>query len=258
MKVQIGKRQLFYELTGSGQPLVFCHGFGGNHVVWCQQVAAYQDRYQVLTFDQAGHGESGTSFANSIYDLIEDTAALIKKLGLQQPILVGHSMGASVVWGLLKLHPELKIKKFVIVDQSPYMLNTPAWPYGYLDLTKTNYKQALTSNRHVKETLHGLDDQVWQQLAPFKKQYPFARKENLPLLFNHVVQDWRPVAYTTQVKGLMICSRKSPYFTNIGYTQQIQAKNKNTSIALVDDTGHDVMAEQPAEFNGLLTEFLES
>lgn len=249
-------REIYYELAGQGPSLVFCHGYGGNHVVWCQQVAYFQKNYQTLVFDQAGHGASRGSYARGIRDLIDDTAALIKHLALPHPILVGHSMGASVVWGLLKYHPEIKVDRFITIDQSPKMLNDHSWPYGYLNLTAANYQTELRQKKHVKETLHGLADSVYQQLAPFKKQHPFNQDRNLPLLLDHVRHDWRPLCRQTLVPGLLLSSKKSPYF-KYGYAQQLAQANPHLTATTVTDTGHDVMAENPSEFNRILADFLK-
>lgn len=98
MFIQINKNQIYYEIHGKGQPVVFFHGFGGNHVIWSEQIKALQkEKFQTITFDQAGHGNTRGPYANKIKDLIDSSAELIKKLNLKNPILVGHSMGASIV-----------------------------------------------------------------------------------------------------------------------------------------------------------------
>lgn len=256
MYIKSGDRQIYYESRGEGPAIVFCHGFGGSHVVWCEQVKKFSRDYQTVTFDQAGHGASKGNFASKIMDLINDTAKLIKGLKLNNIILVGHSMGASVVWGLLKYHPEIKVRKFVTVDQSPFMLNGADWPYGYLNLTQENFRRELTSGKHVKETLNGLADSVYAQLAPFKKLHPFDQKSNLPLMFDHVQHDWRPVCAHAATPGLMISSKQSPYF-RFGYANIFSQINPNIQEIDVSDTGHDIMAENPTEFNQILANYLK-
>lgn len=50
--------RLHYETYGAGQPLVFLHGMTLDSREWDEQVAAFRDRYQVITYDQRGHGRS--------------------------------------------------------------------------------------------------------------------------------------------------------------------------------------------------------
>ena len=260
MLMQIANRKIYYEITGKGPAIVFFHGFGGNHVVWAGQVPyLVQHGYQTITFDLAGHGKSRGSAISNMVELADEAAALITNLDLKSIILIGHSMGAGLVWAILKYHPELNIVKVVTIDQTPKMLNDEEWHYGWahdqIELTQDNFKNVLSYYDHIKETLNGIDDQVWSKLYPFKQKYPFEREKNMPLLFDHVQKDWRPTVYGIRIPALSISSTKSPYF-KIGYVTEMQKHNKNIEINTVDDAGHDIMAEKPAEFNHLLGKFL--
>lgn len=252
------KNKLFYEDTGSGKPIVFFHGFGGNHVIWTEQVKYLNARgFRTITFDQRGHGKSIGHPANSIRTLIDDSALLINSLNLKDPILVGHSMGSSVIWGINKFHPEIEPKKIVTIDQSPYMLNTKNWDYGFMDLDPNNYIEKINNMPHVKETLNGLDNSVWKELEPFKIDHPFNRKENFDLLKNHIEQDWRDTVLKLNLPYLMVTAKYSPYF-RMGYAEILAKENANILIQNVEDTGHDIMAEKPIEFNKIVTSFFNS
>ncbi len=260
MLMQIANRKIYYEVTGKGQAVVFCHGFGGNHVVWAGQVPYLtQNGYQVITFDLAGHGSSEGPAVSTMADLADEAAELITRLNLKDIILIGHSMGAGLVWAILKYHPELKIAKIITIDQTPKMLNDEKWHYGWahgqIELTRHNFKEVLSHYDHIKETLNGIDSQVWSELYPFKQQHPFKREENMPLLFDHVQKDCRQTVYSIDFPALSISSTKSPYF-RIGYVNEMQKHNQHIEINTVTDAGHDIMAEKPAEFNHLLGKFL--
>ena len=180
---------------------------------------------------------------------------MIAKLNISRPILIGHSMGCSVIWGLMKYYPDLSIKAAITIDQSPKMLNDSQWPYGFLDLNNDNYQNTIIENRHVKETLYGLDNRVWQKLAPFKQKFPFNRNKNIALMLDHVQKDWRKIVYKIDIPYLHIASKKSPYF-NLGYVNLIRKENSNIKIKIVSNVGHDAMAEKPDEFNRYVNSFL--
>src|SRR5579883_712376 len=99
--------RLRYEATGSGPPLVFVHGAGGNRLIWFQQVPYFARSFTVLTYDQRGWGESlqppdgsaGSAFVDDLLGLLDD-------LGIDAAHLVAHSMGGWTALGLAHRHPE--------------------------------------------------------------------------------------------------------------------------------------------------------
>jgi pimeloyl-ACP methyl ester carboxylesterase len=90
-----------YEVSGSGEPvLVFVHCWTCDRSFWDAQAAHFANRYLVVRLDLAGHGASGTGRKNYTVEAFgADVAAVVDVLALKQVVLIGHSMGglASVV-----------------------------------------------------------------------------------------------------------------------------------------------------------------
>ena len=88
-----------YETHGFGKPaLVFVHGWSCDRSYWKDQVKALSQKYEVITLDLAGHGESGTERDDwTIESFGDDVAGVVQKLGLNEVILIGHSMGGDVI-----------------------------------------------------------------------------------------------------------------------------------------------------------------
>jgi pimeloyl-ACP methyl ester carboxylesterase len=102
--------KLYYEDTGSGPPIVFCHEFAGDLRSWEPQVRYFSHRFRVVTFNARGYPPSDvpTEPAKYSQDLaVEDVATLIRHLGLGKAHVVGFSMGSftSLFFGMR--HPEL-------------------------------------------------------------------------------------------------------------------------------------------------------
>jgi pimeloyl-ACP methyl ester carboxylesterase len=89
---------IHYEVFGSGETaLVFVHGWSCDRTYWDAQVPYFSERYRVVTVDLAGHGESGLEREVwSMKAFGQDVAAVVEKHGLEQVVLVGHSMGGLV------------------------------------------------------------------------------------------------------------------------------------------------------------------
>ena len=88
-----------YEAHGTGAPaLVFVHGWSCDRGYWSPQLDHFARRYQVVSIDLAGHGESG--FGREAWTMPAfgaDVLAVVEKLGLGEVVLIGHSMGGDVV-----------------------------------------------------------------------------------------------------------------------------------------------------------------
>ena len=88
-----------YGVRGTGSTaLVFVHGWSCDRSYWKHQVQPFSKRYKVVTVDLGGHGESGMGRKDwTIASFGSDVAAVIKKLGLNRVVLIGHSMGGDVI-----------------------------------------------------------------------------------------------------------------------------------------------------------------
>lgn len=250
--------ELNYQVEGSGQPVVLIHGFGGYQQIWYLQVPELvKQGYQVITYDQRNHGASGhTPGLDSLDRLIADLHELLVGLKLERPFLIGHSMGAAEIYGFIKQYPDFPLRGAIAIDQSPKMLNTPRWHYGYMDITRASYRLKLKQHGNVRETLNGVPKKVLDHLAPVKEMFPFVRADNLPLLYDHAKKDWRSAIEKAQVPLLLVTANQSPYFDGAFADVMAQANPNYVSHAAVDQTGHVVMAEQAAKFNEIMNQFL--
>jgi pimeloyl-ACP methyl ester carboxylesterase len=91
--------EIRFETVGSGRPAIgFVHGWCCDRSYWRGQREHFASRHQVVTVDLAGHGESGAARSGwTISAFAEDVVAVVEQLGLEEVVLVGHSMGGDVV-----------------------------------------------------------------------------------------------------------------------------------------------------------------
>ncbi|MEJ2200332.1 MAG: alpha/beta hydrolase [Desulfuromonadaceae bacterium] len=97
-----------YEIYGAGEPtLVFVHGWSCDARYWRQQVPYFAKKHRVVVLDLAGHGHSGmTRSRYSMKAFGEDVRAVTTAVGSRSVILIGHSMGGSVIAEAARLMPE--------------------------------------------------------------------------------------------------------------------------------------------------------
>ena len=88
--------EIRFDQQGNGSPtLIFVHGWSNNRSIWETQVAHFSEKYKVINIDLPGFGESGNNRQHfTIGSFGEDVATVIRKLNLEQVVLIGFSMGA--------------------------------------------------------------------------------------------------------------------------------------------------------------------
>lgn len=103
-----GIRIHYVRTGGELPPLVLAHGSSDDATVWTLLARTLEDRYDVIMFDARGHGLSDPpSDADPADAQVEDLAGLIRELGLQRPILMGHSMGSASVARFAATYPDI-------------------------------------------------------------------------------------------------------------------------------------------------------
>ncbi|MBN9702272.1 alpha/beta hydrolase [Enterobacter roggenkampii] len=113
-----GIRQFVVE-EGEGAPVILLHGFPETNYAWRYQIPVLSRHYRVIAPDLRGYGE--TDKPASGYDkrnMARDIRELMRALGLQKVVLVGHDRGARVATRFAKDYPEL-VDRLVVMDNVP-------------------------------------------------------------------------------------------------------------------------------------------
>lgn len=125
--------EIFYKDWGTGQPIVFSHGWPLSADAWDAQMLFFgQHGYRVIAHDRRGHGRSAQTWSgNDMNTYADDLAALLEHLDLENVVLIGHSTGGGEVARYLGRHGSKRVAKAVLVSAvPPIMLKSPTNPNG--------------------------------------------------------------------------------------------------------------------------------
>jgi len=235
---------------GTGRPVILVHGNTGSSRWWSQVMD--MAGYRMIAPDLPNFGRSDQLDVADIDVYADHLAGFISALGLETPIVVGHSLGGAVVMSMAARRPELA-KAIVLVDSAaPAGLKTPEEHYPYIELFRTNrdmMRQALAGVAPTMRNVALLDSLTDDAM----KMAPLAFAGNARALerFNYT---GRAGAFTGPV--MVLWGRKDSIVTEAMATQTAAAYS-NARLEVIDTVGHSVMVEDPERFRTLLAEFLK-
>jgi pimeloyl-ACP methyl ester carboxylesterase len=126
----VNGQRLYYEDTGGDAPVVvFSHGLFMDHGMFEPQVAALQDRYRCITWDERGHGETGDATGPFTYwDSADDVVALLESLGVTRAVLAGMSQGGFLSLRAALAHPSA-VRALILIDTQAGTEDPERMPY---------------------------------------------------------------------------------------------------------------------------------
>lgn len=249
--------KIAYSVNGSGKTsLIFIHGWSLDSRLWQNQIGYFSEKYQVITIDLAGHGNS--SFNRKEYTMVSfanDIKAVIEKEGIDSAILVGHSMAGGVIAEAAKLMPN-KVIGIIGVDTSQNV--ALKFSQDDLDLMTKPFEDDFQSGiaAFAKDSLpKNVEPELlyWvrEDMASAPKDIAINQFRNY--LGQYVSGESYRVYESINVPVVLVNARLWP--TN---SAENKKHIKDYSIYYIEESGHFPMLEKPNEFNKILFEAVKS
>ena len=240
MKMKVNDIELFYEVRGEGEPIIFSHGWMCDCSVWNSQIEFFSKKYKVIAYDQRGHGKSDKPKADySIETLSNDLYSLIQKLNLEKVTLVGHSMGGMTAITFALNHPD-KVSKLVLVGTSAKMNFS-----GYIQLWIM---------MHIFSYEYDPSEQV--------KKEAFDRAMNTPKFVTYDCAtefmknyDIRDQVSKIKVPTLIVVGEKDKA-TTVEMSRHLNREIEDSKLKIIPDSKHMVIIDKANELNEIIDMFI--
>ncbi|MDZ4804109.1 MAG: alpha/beta hydrolase [Candidatus Eisenbacteria bacterium] len=241
-----------YEAAGEGTPaLVFVHGWSCDRGYWEGQLQPFSRQFKVVAVDLAGHGESG--FGREAWTMAAfggDVAAVVRQLGLERIILVGHSMGGDVIVEAAR-RLSGRVAGLVWIDTYK-QLRTPRTPeqlQAFLAPFRANFVE--TTRAFVRSMFPpGSDPSLVERVAADMSAAPSAVALGA---MESVISFEREIPQALQDLGLLVVAINPDCPpTDIASMEQC-----GVEVVFMPGTGHFLMLEDHERFNRLLRTVLD-
>lgn len=252
--------KLFHREAGKGQPVILLHGIFGSSDNWLTQARLMSSRYHTYALDMRNHGQSPHDDVFDYPAMAADVLEFLDANHVENPVLIGHSMGGKVAMNFSLAYPD-KLQKLIVVDIAPK-------PY---DMTHYVILDGLNAIPIDRVTSRGEADAILSQFVPEpevrqfllknlqrKPEGGFKWKLNLPVITENIGK----IGMDLQFPGkflkptLFIRGSQSPYVKDDDLPR-IKEVFPNAAIEALP-TGHWVPAEQPQEFVRVVEEWLST
>ena len=248
--------RIHYQVTGSGQPLVFLHGLGGSTEDWAPQIAAFASRYQVITLDVRGHGLSSKPRGPyQVEDFTADARAVLCQVATGPVHVVGLSMGGMIALQLGLDAPDL-VKTLVIVNSGPEVR-----PNNLRDRLLLWQRALLT--RAVSMATWGriLADRLFPEPAQAEAREAlrtrWARNDKRAYLASfQAIRRWSVADRLGEIRHPMLVVAAELDYTPVEAHRAWAARVPNARVLVVPGSRHATPADRPGEFNRAVGEFL--
>lgn len=254
-----GIRVHYYRTGGSGPPLVLNHGATDNGLCWIRLASALEGDYDVIMPDARGHGRSeAPENGYSSGDRAADLASLIQALGLERPVIGGHSMGAQTCLRCAAAYPEL-VRSAILEDPPIWADGPPPMDEGRrtrmrqdADERRSMSREALMARgREQNPAWDEVELEPWadakRQVSPAFSSRPFFQNE----------PSWQDVVPNITAPTLLITSDPDRGgIVTPEVAEAARALNSGIQVVRLSGAGHNIRREQFDAFLGAVRAFL--
>lgn len=233
--------------------LVFLHGWTMEGRIFNDAMARLEDRFSCYTLDLPGHGKSGSRYPLTIDGAADCVRDDLKENAIENPVLVGWSLGATVAWNFIRRFPGIPIRGLAVIDMSPKILNDEGWDLGIYNLDAAKNERTLARmqedwgsyiSRINESTFAPGNPPMRITHAIMKRQNPIAMAVMWQALSK---ADERDTIAHLPCPMLIISGAKSRIYAP-GTARFLKENAPDATHVVFENSGHAPLLEEPERF----------
>jgi non-heme chloroperoxidase len=263
--------------AGRGPVIVLLPGWSQSAAMFRHQIEALQTDFRVIAIDPRGHGDSDVpDHGYNPHRMALDVHELFEAVELTEISLVGHSAGVKLIWAYWELFERDRLKRLVIVDDSPRLADNPAWSeaaraeIGPMYFSGDLDRFALTlmgrdGEAFTRSAMAGMFSSDYIDRRPdefdwiVSENLKMPRDKAIEMLYASAGMDWRGTIKRVDLPTLVIGAECSTHKVAVISWVAAQVAGAKLRIFSRDEGGsHFMFLENPDLFNAVLREFLRS
>ena len=240
---------IYYEIHGSGPPLILTHGYSSTSAMWKDQIEALSRRHQLILWDMRGHGQSDYPADPAAYSealTVADIAALLDAAGAPKAIVGGLSLGGYMSLAFYRAHPE-RVRALLIIDTGPGFKKDDARDVW-------NKRARDTADRFDREGLDVLKSASRERSTVSHRDASGLSRAARGMLTQ---RDARVIEVLPEIKVpslVVVGADDTPFLAASDY---MAAKIPGAKKAVIPAAGHAVNIDQPKAFIEAVMPFLD-
>ena len=260
-KAKVKDINLYYEVQGSGYPLVLIRGLASNADHWYCQIPAFSSHFSVITFDNRGIGRSDVPDSPfTISTMADDTVGLMDVLGISRAHVLGISMGGMIVQEIALKYPQRVNGLILACTHCGGKKAVPADPAVIQNLVASLFsgtEEALQKGFRSQFTERTIQEApgIMQRYGEVSKKFPPAAPVLVHQLKAALGHDtWEDLV---NIKNpTLVLVGKEDVLIPPQNSKILAERIPNARLQVIEGGGHQFLIEQPDLFNRAVLEFL--
>jgi pimeloyl-ACP methyl ester carboxylesterase len=271
---KINGLKLSYSIFGTGFPVIFIHGYGAKKEIWKTQVVDISKKFQAITFDLRGTGESDRpNIPYTMKLLAEDVKGLMDFIGIGKVHLIGRSFGGMIAQHFVLQYPE-KVEKLILIATNFGRIDTD-WveipKKGRLEEIETIKHNPLKAFKQKSRWVFHVKFRKEMEANPSKNFFDIFSMEDL--IRESTINPSRPQDIINQAEAMkthytlerlheiknetLLIAASHDRQTPVSVMTKMHKRIPNSELKVINEAGHFVTLSRASEVNEIILDFLK-